>query len=385
MMKTVKLQVTLETVTPLFLGGSDPRGKPELRAPSLRGVLRFWLRALLGGVLGDNPKEVFQRESQVFGSTEHASPVIVRMPHSLKIPSPVQLTQNRPGLAYLFFSARSFKNQPGRHAIPNGFKFTCTLQQRPGTPDPNTLPAAAAALWLLTHLGGLGMRARRGGGNLQVVTADWSDPSLPPLVPEAGTARKLQEALKNGLQQLREWAGKTFNGSLHPSFPNPPSFDILHPDWCDIAVVDREFNDWAEALDKFGQVMQSFRNRHDPDYKNIKAVLQSGGSVPPIKRAAFGLPIVFYFRSLNQRAILEGEEHDRRASPLIVRVTKLQNGKCVLVLTCFHSLLLPRGERLQLRRDGQKFPGVPPSEDLLSQFWNQLKQNLGPLLEVKGW
>jgi hypothetical protein len=43
----------LETITPLFLTGADPRGEPELRAASIRGALRFWLRALLGGVIGD--------------------------------------------------------------------------------------------------------------------------------------------------------------------------------------------------------------------------------------------------------------------------------------------------------------------------------------------
>lgn len=28
-----KITVTLETVTPLFLGGAEPRGEPELRPP----------------------------------------------------------------------------------------------------------------------------------------------------------------------------------------------------------------------------------------------------------------------------------------------------------------------------------------------------------------
>lgn len=36
-----ELKLTLETVTPLFLGGADPRGAPELRPPSLRGAMRY--------------------------------------------------------------------------------------------------------------------------------------------------------------------------------------------------------------------------------------------------------------------------------------------------------------------------------------------------------
>jgi len=198
-----KIRVNIEIVTPLFLGGSDPRGEPELRAASLRGALRFWLRALLGGVLGDRPDEIFRHESQVFGSTDHASPVVVQLSHQnfLSI-GYSQLRQNRPGVAYLFFGARPLHSEPERKAIASGSQFTCTLRLQAGVRDPKTLQAAAAALWLLTHLGGLGMRSRKGGGNLQVVSTDWSDPSLPLLTVQAQTAEQLQKELQDGLHRL---------------------------------------------------------------------------------------------------------------------------------------------------------------------------------------
>src|SRR6266850_1449561 len=69
-----KLTVTLETVTPLFLGGAEAQDRnrsPELRPPAFRGALRYWLRAALGGVIGDNNLDGLHRlESAVFGSTE---------------------------------------------------------------------------------------------------------------------------------------------------------------------------------------------------------------------------------------------------------------------------------------------------------------------------
>jgi len=386
-----KFQVTLETVTPLFLGGSDPRGEPELRAASFRGALRFWLRALLGGILGDRPDEIFKHESEVFGNTDHASPVVVQLSHQ-NFPSIgySQLRQNRPGVAYLFFGARSLGNEPERKAIPSGFQFTCTFRLQAGMRDPKALQAVVAALWLLTHLGGLGMRSRKGGGNLQVVSTDWNDPSLPPLTVQAQTVEQLQRELQDGLHSLREWAAETFNGSLSPTFQTQPAFDVLHPNWCKIFVVkfanNREPANWAEALNEFGRAMQQFRNRRDPDYSNVKAVLQGSNQLPPVQRAAFGLPIVFYFRSLEgERATLEGEEHDRRASPLIVRVIKLANGKCVLVLIRFHSPLLPAGERLQLRHRERKVYTKQPSDALLDEFLNHLSQRVAPLLEVKDW
>jgi len=44
-----KLIFTLETITPLFLSGTD-QSVVELRAASIRGHLRYWYRALLGGL-----------------------------------------------------------------------------------------------------------------------------------------------------------------------------------------------------------------------------------------------------------------------------------------------------------------------------------------------
>ena len=387
-MATHKFQVTLETVTPLFLGGFDPRGSPELRAASFRGALRFWLRALLGSIWGDKPAEIFRHESQVFGSTEHASPVVVQVSHpkNLSTIGYSQLTRNFTGIAYLFFGARQTRNEPEREAIGDGYQFPCTFHLRAGVQNPDALQAVAAALWLLTHLGGLGMRSRKGGGNLQVVSTDWSDPSLPSLVLQAQTAEQLHGALQQGLHRLRKWAVEAFNGSLSPSFETQPAFDVLHPDWCSIAVVNREFDDWKGALDAFGRVMQQFRNRYEPDYSNVKAVLQGSNRLQPVQRAAFGLPIVFYFRSLGgERATLEGEEHDRRASPLIVRVIKLASGKCVLVLIRFHSPLLPASERLQLRHGERKVYTKQPSDALLDEFLNHLSQRVAPLLEVKDW
>jgi len=386
-----RMKFVLELITPLFLGGSNPRGEPELRASSFRGALRFWLRALLGGILGSRLTEIIKCESQVFGSTDHASPVVVQVSHQ-NLPSIgySELTQSRAGIAYLFFGARQTRSEPERKAIASDSKFSCTFHLRAGAQNPKALQAVAAALWLLTNLGGLGMRARKGGGNLRVVSADWNDPLLPSLVLQARTPEQLQSALQHGLHRLREWAAEAFDGSLSPTFQTQPAFDVLHPDWCSIAVVNREFDDWKGALDAFGQTMQRFRNRYEPDYSNVKAVLQSGNRLKPVQRAAFGLPIVFYFRSLNgERATLEGEEHERRASPLLVRVTKLANGKCVLVLTRFRSLFLPTNERLQLRyrerHDERKVFTTQPNETLLDEFLDFLSRQIAPRLEVTDW
>jgi len=382
----MEIKLSLQTVTPLFLGGSNPKGEPELRAPSFRGVMRFWLRALLGGILGDNPQEIFKHESAVFGSTEHASPVIVRVQHqSLQFTTYSQLTANKPGLAYLLFSARATRSEPERKAIQGKFGLTC--QSRSGTQSVLPFESAYASLWLLTHFGGIGSRSRRGGGNLQVQSVQGNVPSsLPPLQVEAKTPKELQQELVHGLKQLRQWAAKAFNGSLQPNFSGQPEFDVLHPNYCKIWVVDKSFNTWDGALNEFGSVMQRFRQRRQPDYQNVKSVIQGRGNLQPVERAAFGLPIVFYYRSLGASGVLEGAEHDRRASPLIVRVVKLANGKFVLVLLHFVALLLPANEQLRLRRGNTEVGRThQPSYTILGNFLSELQSSLGSLLGVVGW
>jgi CRISPR-associated protein Cmr1 len=375
----------LETITPLFLTGADPRGEPELRATSIRGALRFWLRALLGGVIGDKDLDALRKaESAVFGSTDTgASPVVVRIRNlSRGAPIPFSAMAGKQGLSYLFFAARGTQNEPERKAIPAGSSFELELSLRAGVQDQDALLNAYAALWLLTHLGGLGARSRRGAGSLQVtqVQGDVADSALPSLEVRAKTPGELQEELQKGLRQLRNSIGtSTFISS-------PSTFDVLHPNACKIWVMDRQFTSWEEALDAIGRRMQQFRNRRAPDYQNVKNAVQGQHLTQPVKRAAFGLPIVFYYRSLKgAKGTLEGERHDRRASPLFIHVNRLSNRKYVLVLTFFQSQFLEKGEKLKLKRQGLPAYVGTPDLSLIDDFIQEVRRNIAPCLEVTEW
>jgi CRISPR-associated protein Cmr1 len=376
----------LETVTPLFLGGADPRGEPELRAASFRGALRFWLRALLGGMIGDkNLDALHQAEAAVLGSTETgASPVVVRI-HNLSGGAPIPFSaigSGKQGLAYLFFATRGTQNEPERKAIPAGSSFELEVSLRAGAQDRDALPKAYAALWLLTHLGGFGARSRRGAGSLQVTRVQGNAPNsaLPSLEIRASTPKQLQTELQEGLSKLRKGVGES-------TFVDCPSrFDVLHPNACKIWVVGKEFSYWEEALDAIGQRMQQFRNRRPPDYQNVKNAVQGKGLTQPVERAAFGLPIVFYYRSLKgAKGTLEGERHDRRASPLFIHVTRLSNRKYALVLTFFQAQFLEEGEKLKLKRQGPPAYVGTPDMSLIDDFIQEVRRNIGPCLELTGW
>jgi len=386
-----ELKVRLEIVTPLFLGGADPRGEPELRAPSFRGALRFWFRALLGGVLGNDTKRIFEEESKVFGSTESSSSLTVRVKaDDLRKKLFSELAEwdentrkyRRSGIAYLFFSAREEKKkrEPERKAFDANQTFWLSVSYH------SQLEEAYASLWLLTHLGGLGSRSRRGGGNLQVLelkTAEEVTKELPKLTVNAKTPEELRDELAQGTKLLRQWAAKRFSGSLNPKFDGQPIFAVLHPDYCRIWVVNKVFYAWDEALNEFGLKMQSFRRRCQFDYEKVKAVVEgTGDELQPVERAAFGLPIVFYYRSLDLSATLEGSEHGRRASPLVLRVAKLGNEKYALILIQFINPLLPHNEHLKLRCKKYEKIMLQPDDMVVNKFIEHLENKLAPLLNV---
>jgi CRISPR-associated protein Cmr1 len=57
---------TYRVTTPLFLGGADPDANAELRTSALKGLLRFWFRAI---ALPQIKKwtEVQELENNIFG------------------------------------------------------------------------------------------------------------------------------------------------------------------------------------------------------------------------------------------------------------------------------------------------------------------------------
>ncbi len=372
------LRVKLEAVTPLFLGGADPRGDPELRPPAFRGALRYWLRAALGGVRGDtNLATLRQDEANVFGSAGEkdsgASPVTVRVENGANLSTkryselvgqdPQKRSAGRDGLAYLFFAARSTRQEPERKALIGSFYLRLDL--RPGQPY-ECLKRAYAALWLLTHLGGVGSRVHRGAGAVQAVDQNFIPVDDLPLPVRARTPEELVKELQTGLRKVRQLFGEGYS----PDIKKPSVFDVIHPNVCRILVLNKTYPQWYDALDEVGRCLRDFRNRRRPDYNLIKdAVTANKPLNQPVQRAAFGLPLPFYYRSLNQQATLQPAKHDRRVSPLAIRVVKLANGQYTVLLVWFQSKFLPEEDKLLLKRGGVELARGPvPDDSLIATF-----------------
>jgi len=294
-----KLTVTLETVTPMFLAGADGR-TPELRAASFRGALRFWLRALLGAYAGDDLKTLHEEESKVFGSTDGASPVIVRTAawdHSLK-------QGNRRVLPH---------SERKRFALPafvEGSQFTLTLATRPGQQLPDE---ALAALLLMLNLGGVGKRSRRGFGSLQAIEAVQETLILPEGAkalleeqPEDGKA--LAQHLSDVLDQAHSLANAI---GISPYGANAlPGYPVLSDAHALVLVCQHAF---THPEHPYGQAMVDF-------WKKVLRVLPFRGE------DEFG-----YAKKRRGKPI-------RRASPLMLHLWRTGAGHH-LVLTAFRARL----------------------------------------------
>src|SRR5512135_678979 len=295
------LDVELEAVTPLWIGGADAYA--ELRPPSVRGCMRFWFRALVGGLLGEALRDVWEAESAVYGSTARASSVVVRLIGSPRTSVSVAgEAEQLPGLSYMFWSVF----QQRRDAILPGERFWLRLHSRP-FPFPavqvagrtlemtDSFELAAASLWLLLRLGGVGARVRRGAGGMRVVGEPEGWPTnLPALVSRATTPAELAVELSAGVQRVRQAAGWQARPPADPS-----TYDILHERVCELYLADITFPSWWEAVNWAGEMFRAFRIEHKLDATGVAALLTQGRlAVRTIQRATLGLPITFFFKSI---------------------------------------------------------------------------------------
>ena len=67
----------LEVVTPLFLGGAERPGT-ELRTASIKGMLRFWWRAVWGAECV-SAQVLADKEGIVWGNTERQAPITLQI------------------------------------------------------------------------------------------------------------------------------------------------------------------------------------------------------------------------------------------------------------------------------------------------------------------
>ncbi|EAY27848.1 type III-B CRISPR module RAMP protein Cmr1 [Microscilla marina] len=169
---TNTITFTCQTITPMFLHGANGT-TPELRPASVKGVLRFWWRALHGHLPLAQLKEL---EGMIFGSTEQRSTFSIRVLDLRQQPrdTPTENVNPLPHKASAKFTLL---------AIPVGttFRLRFTFYNIATINGKKFDIAALQSLFeLVSILGALGKRARRGFGSFEIThTQTGQDPTTP--------------------------------------------------------------------------------------------------------------------------------------------------------------------------------------------------------------
>ncbi len=326
-----KVTFDVETITPLFLSGAD-QNTAELRAPSLRGLMHYWQRALVGGMVGTDARgleQVKEAETAVFGATDTGSAVAIRVtavsstpreftePISVRVGGKWQAT----GKGYLLWSMRLKK--PPRYYFPPETEFEVHLSTRGA--DTTKLRQ------------GIGSRSRRCAGSLIVqniqtnivgtlkeqleqkraIAMQDAQGNIFKLSFEAPqTANNLKTQLEDGIR-----AARLLYSFQLPTPQNQAHFDVLAPGACRIWILqNRDGKPWSTlqvAMDYIGNSLQNYRG-------SIRDSQHRGQIYDLRLREIFGLPL--------------GKNEGRRASPLHLRIAELQDGRYVGIAVLFKTI-----------------------------------------------
>lgn len=363
-----KVTFEVETITPMFLAGNDQfwgdvrnreNGEPpkawhirkELRASSIRGLLRYWQRALIGGIVSPL-QEVKKYEEDVFGATDKSSTVDVRfLEHLPSLQPDLNIWDHgthRPGENYLLWSmdksgTDDFK--AARYYYPAQTKFKLLFSAKGnGEESQDKLNKAIASFWLLIHLGGVGSRSRRCAGSLTArINNDGNTYELPnelaSLFNPAESAEALQKQLVEGVKVARKQYDLDGKAELATQ-----QFDTLTKNACSIWVLKHQapWKRVGDAMDDIGKDLRDYR-------KSIK---------PVEERKIFGLP-------LNGEKIPSQLKNMRMASPLLLSLSQLQNDEYVGVAVLFNTL-----------DEDKNQPDYSYIEGFIKKFWPRWKVGL---------
>lgn len=175
MAKIEKICFEIETVTPMFLSGADGK-TAELRPASLKGLLRYWWRALQAESDLSNLRD---KEAKIFGSVDRCGSFSIQIKHE-----PFKPTRNKfPDhpvpiegkafkiniLEYLAYGTYSYVKGQGnvfiRDYIPQNTKFNVILNIF----NEECRKKILEVFYVFSLFSGIGSRNRNGFGSFDVL------------------------------------------------------------------------------------------------------------------------------------------------------------------------------------------------------------------------
>lgn len=413
---TLHMRVT----TPLFNGGADPHGYDGLRADhepgihpaSIRGAMRFWLRAFAGIVAGPDLDLLARVERRVLGGLSAscgaaASPVRLRIPDPPEActddPRPAFVTSGGTGLHYLLGLGLSERDDSGpknaklrltRAFVAPGARFQLRLRFT----DDNAGVLALAALWMMCAYGGVGSRVRRGFGGLRIHSAEgdlpgpWNARTIctpwlddydqldrrPDPLPDR-CLYPATEALRQSMASLRAIVVEEGGRFGFGTWQTPPSYPVLHKKFTRATLSGPRGATWEKVVGQAGAQLRECRtvpagrtgrNRHTAEWGRIvkpEADGEQRGDDTRFRLGAYGLPVVFHDKDADDTWTVNADSGSgaqaeilRRASPIWLRPVAGGRGQWGLLSFAFLGQFLPETDAsgVHLWHAGQQVPDL---------------------------
>ncbi len=363
----------LELITPCFCGGAEPDKQAEIRAPSIRGQLRWWFRTL-GGFTSLAPMPVREQEALIFGSTAgdegRAGRLVLRI---VNAPQPSLVTKDDSEFkapvgsdrGYLAFPLRSKRDRQTKAVTEYKGRALYDSEDRSGKPTP--LPAfdlqviwrgdrsladdITALLVTFGNLGSLGFRSRRALGALAIKNSPIS-------LSQALDRFSGGDQIRRGIKEILKRPGE------HQPFRHQNAGDCIVSlarwlkDWrshgrsVDHATAARPNPPHNSGFDPYA------KNDHD---RGVHAGQSPGQPTDITYRPALGLPIIQFFSSgkpqidWNQKWDAEKARRNRSykgegrfASPVLLRPHRDAQGNWHALVIFVDAHQWPAGKRVFL-------------------------------------
>lgn len=372
------VEAKFRIVTPMFLGGSDQKAE-DIRPSSVKGMLRFWWRALnwsrFRSVEGANDAsallELHKEEAWLFGSAADNGKggqgiflLSVKSDEAkeLQLSKPFSDLQCENGssdfsksLIVGKFSPRAYMLGMGlasrNNALSGEFELRLRFRKSSGNEDRESVMKAVEVFGLL---GGLGSRTRRGWGSVALCSIEGvANFKLPSTIDE------YKKALCGLTNKLEEPPFSAFSRESRFSFLQKEPTNPLE-------VIDAigwelgRYRGWGKGGKVFGKPREA-EDRFESDHNNMnKAALGEQSLIRNTTpdRLVFGMPHNYFFSSIqngNKKVDIpapskrdsrypetsnQPPDIQRRASPLMVHVHPVGNNY-IGVLLKMQSKFLP--------------------------------------------
>jgi CRISPR-associated protein Cmr1 len=255
------------------------------------------------------------------------------------------------------YAAFPLRDKQNPHVL-EGVEFELNIIYPKKAGDHNIVEDVQAALWAWETFGGIGARTRRGFGALQCTKVRVNGKDVQRPIDNPGL-----DYIKAGLSEY------VVKGQWPDDVPHL-SHDLGR---YKIIGSGTPIIIWRLLMGRLRGFRQSRQGFHrskwpEPDEIRRRTMMHKPTHVPvhPVRkfpRAAFGLPIIFEFKRGDAppepyKTTLQGVNHERLASPLILRPIVCKDGNAVGLAAILNAPTRPPGG--WLLKDAPVNPGDPP-------------------------